>query len=45
MDKPGQKRLYGLSEACRLRGLHTFRVLVAAVICSFSGQHPDISWI
>jgi transposase len=39
------ERILSLRETCRLRGRPTFPVLVQAVMCSFNGQHPDISWI
>ncbi len=39
------ERILSLRETCRLRGIPTFPVLVEAVTCSFTGQHPDTSWI
>jgi transposase len=39
------ERILSLRETCRLRGRPTFPVLVHAVTCSFTSQHPDISWI
>jgi transposase len=39
------ERILSVRETCRLRGLHTFPVLVEAVTCYFNGQHPEISWI
>jgi transposase len=39
------ERILSVRETCRLRGVPTFPVLVDAVTCSFSGQHPDVSWI
>jgi transposase len=39
------ERILSLRETCRLRGKPTFPVLVDAVICSFNGQQPDVSWI
>ena len=39
------ERMLSVLQTCRLRGLHTFPVLVEAVTCSFNGQHPEISWI
>jgi transposase len=39
------ERILSLRETCRLRGRPTFPILVEAVTCSFSGQHPDVSWI
>jgi transposase len=39
------ERILSLRETCRLQGRPTFPVLVEAVICSFNGQQPDISWI
>ena len=37
--------ILSVRETCRLRGRHTFPVLVEAVTCAFNGQHPDVSWI
>jgi transposase len=39
------ERVLSLRETCRLRGRPMYPVLVEAVSCHFSGQHPDISWI
>jgi transposase len=39
------ERILSVRETCRLRGRPTFPVLVEAVMCSFKGQHPDVSWI
>jgi transposase len=39
------ERIFSVRETCRLQGIPTFPALVDAVICSFNGHHPDVSWI
>ena len=39
------ERILSVRETYRLRGLHTFPILVEVVTCYFNGQHPDIFWI
>ena len=39
------ERVLSLRHICRIRGRHTFPILVDAVACLFKGESPDLNWL